>query len=67
MDVLFIFIIVFYFKKLFFYRFVCYLLEEIYFDKCLRYRVLDGYNIVIFVLILLLLYDMVCNDVYFVF
>lgn len=49
-----------------FYRFVCYLLEEIYFDKFLRYRVLDGYNIVIFVLVLLL-YDMVCNDVYFVF
>lgn len=66
-DVPLIFITVFHLKKLFPYRFVCHLSEETHFDKFLRYRALDGYNIAIFALTLLLLYDTVCNDAYFVF
>lgn len=53
-DVPLILIIVFHFKKLFSYRFVCHLSEETHFDKFLRYRALDGYNTTIFALTLLL-------------
>lgn len=56
-DVPLILSIVFHFKKLFSYRFVCHLSEETHFGKFLRYRALDGYNTAIFALTLLLLYD----------